>query len=160
MIFAIDPGPEKSAYVVWNGEKVSDCQHLDNVDLLKLCLHGSNADYAHGGLIMSLVVEGVESFGMAVGKETFETVFWSGRFCQAWPDSKFVRVYRKEVKLHLCGSCRAKDTNIRQAILDRFGGKEKAVGKKASKGPLYGVSGHTWSALALAITAFDQNLAR
>jgi len=58
------------------------------------------------------------------------------------------------VKLHLCGSARAKDTNIRQALIDRYGGSA-AIGKKAAPGPLYGVSKDVWSALAVAVTAAD-----
>ena len=103
----------------------------------------------------TLAVEMVESFGMAVGKEVFETVFWVGRFCQAWEPNDWHRVYRKEVKIHLCRSHRAKDGNIRQALIDRFSdgrGKDVAIGKKANPGPLFGVSADSWSALAVAVT--------
>ena len=44
-----------------------------------------------------------------------------------WDDLTQVR---QEVKLHLCNSARAKDANIRQALIDRFGGKDKAIGRK------------------------------
>ena len=47
---------------------------------------------------------------------------------------------------------RFKAENIRTAILDRFGGKDSAIGKKANPGVLYGLSGDCWSALAIAIT--------
>ena len=62
------------------------------------------------------------------------------------------------MKLALCGSARAKDANVRQAIIDRFagvGGKAVAVGTKKNPGPLYGISNHKWSALALCITWID-----
>lgn len=105
----------------------------------------------------TVVIEGIESFGMAVGKEVFETVFWSGRFAEK--AGVFHRVFRKQVKLHLCGSMKAKDPNIRQALIDRFGGvegKAKAIGKKAEPGPLYGIKSHIWSALAVAVTYSDR----
>lgn len=35
-------------------------------------------------------------------------------------------------------------------------GKEKAIGKKATPGPLYGVVGDEWAALAVAVTWWDQ----
>ena len=70
---------------------------------------------------------------------------------------RFVPVYRSKVKLHFCGSSRAKDGNVRASILDRFGGKLTAVGKKATPGPLYGVHGHMWSALAVAIYAMENS---
>jgi hypothetical protein len=62
------------------------------------------------------------------------------------------------VKLHLCESVRANDSNIRAALIDRFGpGKEKAVGRKATPGPLFGLKGDEWSALAI---GFDGARAR
>jgi hypothetical protein len=107
-----------------------------------------------------LAIEMVASYGMAVGATVFETCVWSGRFIERWLVSdkrrpEPVRVHRKEVKIHLCGSMRAKDANIRQALIDRYGGKESAIGKKANPGPLYGMSGDCWSALAVAITAAE-----
>ncbi len=40
---------------------------------------------------------------------------------------------RRAVKLELCADSRAKDANIRQALLDRFGGST-AIGRKAAPG--------------------------
>lgn len=59
------------------------------------------------------------------------------------------------MKLHLCSDMRAKDSNIWQALLDRFGGKSAAVGLKKTPGPLYGITSHARAALALAITDHD-----
>ena len=99
-----------------------------------------------------LALEMIACYGMAVGKETFDTCLWIGRFIQAWGGKDFTLIYRKDVKLHLCQSMRAKDANVRQALLDKFGGKEKAIGCKAQPGPLYGISSHLWAALAVLIT--------
>lgn len=55
-------------------------------------------------------------------------------------------IYRRDIKIHLCGTVKAKDGNIRQALIDKHG----APGTKKSKGPTYGVSGHLWAALAVA----------
>jgi hypothetical protein len=102
-----------------------------------------------------LVVEMVACYGMPVGREVFDTCVWIGRFIEAWgrPHST---LYRSTVKLHLCGQTRAKDANVRQALIDRFGpGREKAIGTKAKKGPLYGVKADVWQALALAVTFAD-----
>jgi len=61
--------------------------------------------------------------------------------------------------MHLCKNNRAKDANIRQALLDRFpatgGGKAPQIGTKKQPGPLYGVTSHLWSALAVAVTWAD-----
>ncbi len=74
---------------------------------------------------------------------------------EAYGADRVARIKRLEVKIHLCHDSRAKDANIRQAILDRFGGKEKAIGRMATPGPLMGVSGDLWAALAVAITFWD-----
>jgi hypothetical protein len=99
-----------------------------------------------------LAVEMIASYGMAVGREVFETCVWIGRFVEAW-GGPHTPVYRKAVKIHLCGSTKAKDPNVRQALIDKFGpGKDRAIGRKATPGPLYGVSADVWAALAVAVT--------
>ena len=71
------------------------------------------------------------------------------------------KVYRSEVKMKLCHSMRAKDGNIRQAIIDRYpatgGGAIPQIGTKNQPGPLYGISKDLWSALAVAIT-YEESL--
>lgn len=142
-VLAIDPGPERSAYVLYDGTRVCQFAKCPNEEMLSVVA-------CHSGV---LVIEQIASMGMAVGAEVFETVFWSGRFVERWNGHKWDRVKRHQVKMHLCGNMRAKDANIRQALLDKFGpGKEKAIGRKAAPGPLYGLSGDCWSALAVAVT--------
>jgi len=152
-IIAIDPGPERSGYVVFDGARVLACGWETTLDIRHVC-HEWFRYFA------AVVFEGVESYGMAVGAETFETVFVTGRLYEfaadIYGDDHVSRIYRKAIKLHLCGSARAKDANIRVALLDRFGGEKVAKGTKAAPGPLYGVSGHCWAALALAVTWWDQ----
>ena len=147
MILAVDPGTTQSGFVVLDNDRVVSSGTLSNAETLALV-----AD--HTGIV---AIEMVASYGMAVGKEVFETVRWIGRFQQASRDPEAVRlVYRRDVKIYLCGSARATDPNIRAAIVDAFGpGKDAAVGRKSAPGPLYAVKGHAWSALAVAMTAAD-----
>ena len=105
----------------------------------------------------TLAVEMIASYGMPVGKEVFETCLWIGRFVQAWHAPELVKlVYRKDVKMHICGTTKAKDGNVRQAIIDLYpasgGGATPQIGTKAQPGPLYGVSSHAWSAIGVALT--------
>lgn len=141
----IDPGPREFAWVQWDGRQVvrsGDCKNCDAVQLLSAL-----ADPGH-----SLAVEWIESFGMAVGREVFETVFSIGALATYAADVCRVRLIpRRDVKLHLCASPRAKDANIRQALIDRFG----LVGTKKFPGPLFGIASHRWAALAVAVTAHD-----
>jgi len=114
-VLAIDPGPIESAYVVWNGETIIDKYKTDNQSALSVAVVlGGNPKYR-------CVIEQVCSYGMAVGAEVFETVFWSGRFAQAFGAKRVDRLPRLKVKMHLCHDSRAKDANIRQALIDRFG---------------------------------------
>lgn len=150
-ILAIDPGPDKSACLVWDGEKVLHADILDNEGIRI----GLSAQVRWNAAYDKVAIEMVACYGMPVGKEIFETCLWIGRFMER-AVSPVELVYRLQVKTHFCHSARAKDANVRQAIIDRFGGKEKAVGKKASPGPLYGVKSHLWSALAIALFVADQ----
>lgn len=137
-ILALDPGTTQSAYVLWDGRRVLDCAIVDN-DRLVLAL--TERTIPHD----LLACEMIASYGMAVGREVFETCVWIGRFLQA-NDGPHRLVYRKDVKLHLCNSPRAKDANVRQALLDKYG----PVGTKSRPGPLYGLRSHIWAALAVA----------
>jgi hypothetical protein len=150
VIFAIDPGPKQSGWCLYDGTSVADSGVHANADLLRWVQHGQHAEL--------LAIEMIASMGMAVGQSTFETVRWIGRFQQAWRDPEAVRfVKRHEVKQYLCGNQQAKDKNVRMALLDRFaatgGGKTPQIGIKAKPGPLFGVSSHAWSALAVAVCA-------
>lgn len=155
-LIAIDPGTETSGLVTLEGRRIVRAQQWRNDDLL--------ADLRRGPLVAETVAcEMVAHYGtgMSVGAEVFETVEWIGRFREAWESrgGVFVRVYRRDVKLHLCGSAKAKDGNVRQALLDLYGGDKVAKGTKKDPGPLYGVSGHAWQALAVGITALEGGLA-
>ncbi len=147
-ILAIDPGATQSAYVVYDEGTIVRCGILENHKML--------AEIDQMCIIDHLAIEMIASYGMAVGKDVFETCLWIGRFIQAWEDDLYTKVYRKDVKMHLCQSMRAKDSNIRQAIIDRYeptgGGKTPQIGTKKEPGPLYGVSKDIWAALGVAIT--------
>lgn len=146
VILAIDPGPSMSGWLAYDG-RVLGSGVMPNNALLYGLVHQKGTYRA-----AFLAIEMIASYGMPVGREVFETCVWIGRFQQAWHDPEAVRrVTRLEVKLHLCNSARAKDPNVWQALLDRFG----PVGTKAAPGPLYGVKSHARAALALAVTVAD-----
>jgi hypothetical protein len=152
-IFSLDPGTTQSGWVILDRGRVIDAGVHDNHDLRGWVKDGQSADL--------LAIEMVGGMGLMVGKETFETVRWIGRFQEAWraPDDVQL-VLRYQVKQTLCGRQTAKDPEIRQALLDIFpatgGGATPQVGTKAKPGPLYGVSSHAWSALAVAITVCER----
>lgn len=159
VMLAIDPGTTESAFVLFNGARV--VQH--GIEANAALRHRlSSRAFMPDGPMAAVVLEQVESFGMAVGREVFETVFWTGRLYEAAHRSYgpvVERLPRRLVKLHLCHSARAKDGNIRQALVDLFGGKAAAIGLKLAPGPLYGIRSHEWAALALAVAWWETKLA-
>jgi len=146
-ILAIDPGTTQSAIIVWDGEKILDAKILLNQDLLEMIYRDC--------VCSDMVIEMFQGFGMSVGATVFETVFWIGRFCEAWK-GPFHRIFRKDVKIHLCNNMRAKDSNISQALRDRFGEKPT----KSRPNPVYGgfkLKRDQWQAFGLAVTWMDLN---
>lgn len=180
-IVAIDPGDVFSALVEY-----SPCpDNPDGPGNILFSTYNTN-EIIQDILVKSkrpvsiLAIEMVSNYGMAVGKEVFRTCVWIGKFEEAWK-GPVIEVLRPEEKLCLCKNPRAKDSNIRRAIIDIFGpGEERAIrGKRCPTckgkgwvgknravcvlcrgsgvlippGPLAGITGDLWSALAVAITA-------
>lgn len=168
-VLAIDPGPQKSAWVILDGVNVVDFNIEDNDSI-------SFRKTDH------LAIEMIASYGMAVGAEVFETCVWIGRFIEMLHDRGHTKIYRKDVCLNLCGSVRAKDSNVRQALIDRYGGQSTAIGGvKCRKckgkgwfgagrpvcadcngrtwenppGPLHGITADVWQALGVGVTFQD-----
>jgi hypothetical protein len=159
VVFAVDPGPGRSAYVIFSRtnpeDPILDYGILENEALLSKLRAGplARADKA------IFIAEQIEAMGMAVGREVFETVYWTGRFLEAWVSSTghpADRLPRRAVKLQLCGTCQAKDPNIRQALIDRFG----PPGTKKAPGKTYGIKEDLWSALAVAVTWVERERER
>lgn len=139
-ILAIDPGTLESGWVILEGRKVADSGVIENKQLLPLIANWTEA----------LAIEMIASYGMPVGREVFETCVWIGRFVQVYRYSGLAQlIYRKDVKMHLCGTSQAKDQHIRQALIDLIGPQ----GVKKAPGPTYGVRSHAWAALGVAATA-------
>lgn len=165
-IIAIDPGTSKSAVVVMASlQEITYFSEIPN-ELLLAMLRDMHAVFLHAKFLneiveltsMTLVIEMINNMGMVVGLEVLETCVWIGRFMEAFQGhGECDRIFRDEVKMHLCNSIRKVDDKvIRQRLIDIYGGKEKAIGKKTKKinapGPLHGISGHCWQALAVGVT--------
>ncbi len=150
-VLAIDPGNKTSGWVYMSGQRfLCGESERDNTTM-----HSVIEGYRD---VEVIAIEWIQSYGMTVGKEVFHTCRWVGRFQQVADaiHRPTQLVYRRDVKLHLCQSARAKDGNVRQAILDLYpatgGGSRPQIGTKKQPGPLHGVSGHMWPAVRLALT--------
>lgn len=154
MILAIDPGNTESAYCFIDEKTYKPIKfaktHNDNI--LKIIKEET---------YNKLIVEMIASYGMAVGKEVFDTCVWIGRFIQEnnfHENRNHEYIYRKEEKINLCGSMKAKDSNIRKALIDRFATFDFKNGKGTKKQNdwFYGFSKDIWSAYAVGITYLDK----
>lgn len=125
-ILAIDPGNVESAYCVIDTETYRP-EFFAKVDnkYLKSWIR------THDTMFDKVIVEMVASYGMPVGESVFQTCVWIGRFIQLADElgKDFAHIYRKDEKMNICHSMKAKDSNIRQALIDRFG----PVGTKNNK---------------------------
>ena len=146
VVMAIDPGTTQSAFCVLETDDytILDKGKIDNDKLIGI---------VKTGYFDMLAIECMQSFGMGVGQTVFETAYYIGRLMQIADElgSKTKMVYRSEVKMHHCHTMKAKDTNIRQALVDRFG----EPGTKKNPGKTYGISKDIWSALGIAVFVVD-----
>lgn len=151
-ILAIDPGNIESGYCVLNGYKPIEVNKVRNENFERLFFSLDECK--------TVVIEMVESYGMPVGREVFDTVRWIGKF-EAYAEKHGMTVEfvtRKEEKLAICHSMKANDATIRQALVDRFapGTPNHGKGTKKEKGFFYGFKADMWSAFAVGVTYLDR----
>ena len=168
MILAIDPGSVESGVVLIResdfkplvAEKINNEDLLYNIEL-------SVYERVQGEECLEHVaIEMIGSYGMAVGQTVFETCVWIGRIIQTVKkvdkDIKIKYIYRKDEKINLCNSMKAKDSNIIQALIDRFAPNtpNKGKGSKNVPGWFYGFKKDIWQAYAVGITYYDLYIKR
>ena len=141
MILSIDPGNEYSAYSLLD-------KNLKPVKFGKVLNHDLLIILEELFLIeciTDVAIEMIASYGMAVGKTVFDTCVWIGRFYQLISERSNIKptfIYRKDEKMCICGNMKAKDSNIRQALIDRF----------ANPDWFYGFKADVWAAYAVGVT--------
>ena len=157
-VLAIDPGNILSGWCVLDDEtlKPLNFDKTENHSLLEFL--SSPEGMTPPDVV---VIERVASYGMAVGKEVFQTCEWIGRFAQRAEDLGIPveYLYRRQEKLHICGDSKAKDSNIRQALIDRFAEHDLKNGKGTKQNPdwFYGFRSDIWSAYAIGLTWIEKD---
>ncbi|HCY85833.1 MAG TPA: hypothetical protein DHV36_11925 [Desulfobacteraceae bacterium] len=147
-LLCIDPGTTHSGVVIFDGKSVSDVgTEVENGWLLN-AIGLMDADH--------MAIEMVACYGMPVGKETFETCVWIGRFIEKFRGDH-TKVFRKDVKLNLCNSMRAKDANIRQAAYEAM---ERIPSPKTAICLAQGLQDPVESVRMSAARAIDKNLSK
>lgn len=163
LVTGIDPGTTHSGWVTLDGMDVVEAGYDENETLASMIRDMKFANQTIG-------IEMIASYGMPAGESLFETVYWIGVFDECSSSGmvkNFYKIYRKQdrefpgVCMYICKNNKAKDANIKRAILDMYeptgGGAEGRVGTKKEPGPLFKLKGlsHCWQAMAVAITCRD-----
>jgi len=153
LIIGIDPGPEKSAAVMFDGSCISHAAYYTN-SILRLML------ISPGFKGVKLAIEYPEGRGMATPQSLLDTACWCGRFDH---DRTAALYHPRNIRAHFCGTANSDRSNVIRAIKDRYG----EVGTKKKPGPLYlvggshptedgaSITGHLWDALAVALMYYE-----
>lgn len=137
-VAGVDPGPVQSAIAYYNGKAIRALT-VDNVVLIE--------SFRIEQVPQHICIEKMQSFGMPVGAEVFETCIWIGRYFEVLK-SKGVEVTlmaRPTIKAHIVGTVRSKDKDVRAALIQR-------LGVEVTKD----ITGHQWAALAVAVCLYDE----
>ena len=149
-VLAIDPGDVYSGYCIVDYEtyKPIEFGKIKNDEIIDV-IRKKEHDYA--------AIEMIASYGLAVGKNVFDTCVWIGRFIQELR-CPYEYVYRREEKINICGSMKAKDTNIRHALIDRFAKYDFKNGKGTKSNPdwFYGFKADIWQAYCVGVVYIDK----
>jgi len=144
MIIGIDPGTEKSGFVVYDFDSRTLIENgtFPNENILR---------YNRFATLLSaeICIECPENFGMVVGHHIFDTLFFIGRFYQSLLDggferNKIHRIKRGDIKYAVIGKRGGKDADIRAAMIARYGDTLKKTAKT------YKLKAHEWQAFAAA----------
>ena len=148
-VLCLDPGSTETGYVVLDRDTLKPLEFakVKNGDLVRMMMWKIKFD--------EFVTERMESFGMGIGRTTLIASEWVGRFSQVAEILGYQvnYIYRHTEKIHICHDSRAKDSNIRRALIDRFAQHDFKNGKGTKSNPdwFYGVSKDCWSAIAVGI---------
>lgn len=153
-VLAIDPGNIKSGYCLIEDYRPIEHGKVDNQTMLDMTCHTAEK------FVDAVAIEKIASYGMAVGREVFDTCEWTGRFVQSVEDHAgcpWGYVFRRDEKMNLCGSVKANDSNIRRALIDRFAKHDLKNGKGTKDNPdwFYGFKADVWAAYAVGVTWLD-----
>jgi len=165
-ILAIDPGPTASGVVVLDlgmllagprGFVPTVIEHDPAETVLRIRERTREMEW-----LCAVVVEGWESYaggkkGRPLGADAWGTIRVIGR-CEEMADRQGVPctiITRPEAARILAGARNASEPQVYEACRACYpatgGGKDGRRGVKHAPGPLYGVRGHAWSALAVGL---------
>ena len=148
LIIGVDPGPTESAYcLVTPTYEVFQAGKIPNAQMVAMLKQPPTELVA--------VIEGIQSYGMPVGREVFDTCYQVGRLLQVCDDNDIpTHIYnRPEYSRAICGAGKVTDAVLRQALLLRFGADTKG-------GPLHLLKGNSDKRSAYAIAVYHLDMTR
>ena len=152
LILAIDPGNTESGYAVIEMPdfRLIEFGKVKNENLAEVFRGRPGVTFD------AVAIEMVACYGMPVGKDVFDTCVWIGRFVETLRCEDVYRIYRKNEKMCLCNNVSARDSNIRQALVNKYAKHDYKLGKGTKKNPdtFYGVSKDVWQAIAVGVTFY------
>lgn len=144
-IFGLDPGRSETAYCLIDRDfNVLTAGKAPLVQVLKALEVAPPA---------CVVIESIQSYGMAVGRSVFDTCYNIGRILQRCEDLD-IRTFlypRPEYARRICGVGKISDTVLRQALLLRFGGDKKGE-------PLHLLRGNSDKRSAFAVAVYHLDI--
>lgn len=101
-----------------------------------------------------VAIEGIVPYASQLSMDVIETCYQIGSILRACEllELPTLLISRREIKSHLLGRATGADADVRRALVDALG----ESGTKKNPGATYGVTGHTWSALAVAYVSHCQ----
>lgn len=145
-VLGIDPGTTESGYALIDERyTVLDAGKIDSA-LIDHLIRTSKPS--------AVSCESIQAYGMAVGREVFETCYWIGEYrqvCKSLPVPFFLYP-RPEYARAIAGVQKVTDSVLRQSLLLRFGSDLKG-------GPLFKLRGDSdrKSAFAVAVYHIDKS---
>lgn len=144
-ILGIDPGTTETAYcLIDKNYKILMADKINNEEFINLCFTSPN---------IQIACESLQSYGMPVGREVFETAYIIGRIIQKANDNNipYTLYPRPEYAKSICGVKKVTDAVLKQALEMRFGGYKKGETLAMLKG-----NSDKRSAFAVAVYHLDK----
>lgn len=144
-VLGLDPGPVETAFcLVDQNYRIHSAGKLLNVDMRA---HIRDLSFSVAA------IESIQSYGMTVGREVFETCFEIGKLMQLIEGigGKVTLIPRQEYARRICGVGKVTDAVLRQALLLRFGGDRKGE-------PLHMLKGNSDKRSAFAVAVYRLDL--
>ena len=122
ILLAIDPGDEFSAFVFMDVDTYKPLyfakeKNEEAISHMASYIKGNDTCIAN---VKNVACEMIASYGMGVGAHVFWTCVEIGKFTTILEQvgCKVDYIYRKDEKMNLCKSMKAKDSNIRIALIE------------------------------------------